>query len=344
MTQPVPVTLQSAHQKWPLREAFRISRGAKTSADVVIVHASAGSDTGRGECVPYARYGETVKSVQETIANAAAASHTTGTSLTRTWLLQHMPAGAARSAIDCALWDLEAKRSATGVTLTPPHGDAPGRQKPLVTCLTVSLNTPEVMAQAAARLAPHPLLKLKLGDGDTGADIARMEATRAARPDASIVVDANEGWAPADLSELIATAARCNIELIEQPLPAGNDGALAHVAHDVPICADEALPPGGTIAPLRGRYDAINVKLDKAGGLTAALKLMEEASTLAMPVMVGSMVATSLSMAPAYHLARACDARWIDLDSPALLAADRSGAMSVSPDGILTPPTPALWG
>lgn len=322
------IRLQATAETFPLAEAFVISRGAKTEANVVVceVHDERGHK-GRGEAVPYARYGETVAGTLEALATYQGP-------LDRMALLHTMPPGAARNALDCALLDLAAK--AAGVPAHVVAGCAPMR--PVETCYTLSLGTPESMA-AKARGVPHlNLLKLKLGgEGDD----ARMAAVRAARPDARLVADANEAWTPALLAPSMAAAAAARIELIEQPLPAGDDAALAGVAHAVPICADESAHVATDIAALIDRYDAVNIKLDKAGGVTAALAMQREARRLGLRIMVGSMVATSLAAAPALLLAS--DAEWVDLDGPLLLARDREHGLAIR-DGWIAPADARLWG
>ena len=325
-------------ESWPLAEAFVISRGAKTSADVVVVEAHHGSHIGRGEAVPYARYGETMATVLASIEQATvrleAVALRDATAL-RAKLQTIVPAGAARNAIDCALWDLEAKIAAK------PAGDPPpgiARPSPCLTCFTLSLDTPEAMAAKARAVSHLPLLKLKLG-GTRDAD--RLRAVRAVRPTARLIADANEAWSADMLPELFAVAAETRLELIEQPLPASDDAALAQFRRTVPVCADESLHTRADLPVIAGRYDAINVKLDKAGGLTEALALAADAEALGLRIMVGCMVATSLAMAPALHLASR--AAWVDLDGPLLLARDREHGLKIE-NGVIMPPLPALWG
>lgn len=324
-------------ESWPLAEAFVISRGAKSAADVVVVEAEARGMTGRGEAVPYARYGETMASVLAAIESAATelAALDTFDPLTLRSLLQTiLPAGAARNAIDCALWDLEAK------TARKPVSDLIGTAAPLpcLTCFTLSLDAPDAMATKARTVVHLPLLKLKLGGAG---DAARLRAVRAARPDARLVADANEAWTEDMLAEMFAVAAETRLEVIEQPLPAANDEALDRFAHTVPVCADESLRTRADLARIARRYDAINVKLDKAGGLTEALALAAEAQALGLKIMVGCMVGTSLAMAPALQLASR--ATWVDLDGPLLLARDRKPGLGIE-SGVITPPPAALWG
>lgn len=317
-------------ETWPLAAAFVISRGAKTEARVVVATVSDGTHRGRGECVPYARYGETVEGVARAIASLD------GHLSTRDALAATSVTGAARNALDCALWDLEAKRA--GVRAYALAGlPAP---TPRITCYTVSLGTPDEMARAAAAAAARGLSLIKLKLGGEGDD-ARLAAVRHACPAARLVADANEAWTPALLPALMAAAAAARLEVIEQPLPASDDGALAHLPRTIPICADESLHTRRDLASLRTRYDAINVKLDKAGGLTEALALAQAARDMGFRIMVGCMVATSLAMAPAMLVAQQAD--WVDLDGPLLLARDRTPALHYDGDTV-SPPDAALWG
>jgi L-Ala-D/L-Glu epimerase len=326
----MPIGLTIRAESWPIARPFAISRGAKTRADVIVVELSDGPYCGRGECVPYARYGESIKSV--TLALEAMGDRLAG--LDRTGLLSTMPAGAARNALDCALWDLEAKRSGLRAyelaSLPAPHS--------LTTAYTISLDSPDAMARAAAEAAWRPLLKIKVGAQGTP---ERLRAVRDAAPQAELIVDANEAWEPANLAENLAACARAGVSLVEQPLATGADGALAMISRPVPVCADESLHDRASLARLRGVYDAINVKLDKAGGLTEALALMAEADRLGFAVMVGCMVATSLAIAPAVLLGQR--ARVVDLDGPLLLAADRPDGLRFE-GSVIYPPQPALWG
>lgn len=325
-------SLSARSESWPIAGRFTIARGSKTSADVVVATIAEGDVAGCGECVPYARYGETVEGV---IAEIAAMAPHIADGINRDMLMERMRPGAARNAIDCALWDLEAKqtgRPAWAIANLPEPA-------PLVTAYTVSLDTPEVMAEAARREAARPLLKLKLGDGSN--DIARMEAVRSAAPDARLVIDANEGWRAADLERLFAACARLRIELIEQPLPASDDEALRFINRPIPVCTDEAAHGLQTLESLLGRYDAINIKLDKTGGLTEALLLRQAATASGLKIMVGCMLATSLAMAPAMLAAQGADV--VDLDGPLLLERDRTPGIAF--DGsVMAPPPPELWG
>ena len=321
------ISLTGRHERWPLKEAFTISRGSKTAADVIVVTASDGLHFGRGEAVPYARYGETIESAMTALAaNREVQS--------RQALQSLLPAGAARNAADCALFDLEAKQH--GVTAAALAGIVALR--PVLTAFTISLDTPETMARKALTVSALPLLKLKLGGAG---DEARLAAVRHARPDARIIVDANEAWTPESLPSLINAAAAARVELIEQPLPENADEALAHVRRIVPVCADESVHTQAGLARLIGRYDAINIKLDKTGGLTEALLLKREAMRLGFKIMIGSMVATSLAVAPAIILAQ--DVAWVDLDGPLLLARDREHGLSIAAS-IIEPPNAQLWG
>jgi L-alanine-DL-glutamate epimerase-like enolase superfamily enzyme len=317
-------------ESWSIARPFAISRGAKTRADVIVVELSDGPYCGRGECVPYARYGESIQSVTA----ALEATRDNLARLDRIGLLSMMPAGAARNALDCALWDLEAKRGGQRVyelaSLPAPH--------PLTTAYTISLDSPDAMARAAAEAAWRPLLKVKVGAQGTP---ERLRAVRDAAPRAELIVDANEAWEPANVAENLAACARVGVSLVEQPLAAGADEALAMISRPVPVCADESLHDRASLARLRGVYDAINVKLDKAGGLTEALALVTEADRLGFAVMVGCMVATSLAIAPAVLLGQR--ARVVDLDGPLLLAADRPDGLRFE-GSVIYPPQPALWG
>jgi L-alanine-DL-glutamate epimerase-like enolase superfamily enzyme len=335
MGTPGHLTLTFAVERWPLAGAFTISRGAKTEAAVVVAALSDGRHVGRGECVPYARYGESIESVGAAI-EAMRAPLAAG--LTRDALQGAMPAGAARNALDCAFWDLEAKRSGRPVHalagLPPP--------RPLTTAYTISLGAPADMARAAAKVASRTLLKVKLGgNDDDGGDPQRIAAVRAAAPAAARIVDANEGWNERNLAANVAACAAAGVVLIEQPLPEGQDTALAGIAHPIPVCADESVHDRGSLSGLAGKYDAVNVKLDKAGGLTEALAMAEEAARRGFILMAGSMVATSLAVAPAMLFAQ--DARFVDLDGPLLLAKDREHGL-VYQDSLVFPATPALWG
>jgi L-alanine-DL-glutamate epimerase-like enolase superfamily enzyme len=324
-------SLEIRSERFALARAFTISRGSKTEAEVIACTVHEGGHAGHGECVPYARYGETVASVRSAIE---AISGEIAAGMDRQALLRAMPAGAARNAVDCALWDLEAKLSGR-----PAHEIAgESTMRPLTTAVTISLGSPEEMAEEARTRADRPLLKVKLGAGMVA---ERLGAVAEAAPGARLIVDANEGWSDADIEENLAAAARCGAVLIEQPLPAGKDAILRDIAHPVPICADESVHLADDLPKLKGLYDAVNIKLDKTGGLTAAMEMRRQARALGFGVMVGCMVGTSLSMAPALVVAQ--DADFVDLDGPLLLAADRSPGLVYRGSTVL-PPAPELWG
>ena len=328
---PTPLSLRVSVERWPIRGSFAISRGAKTEAIVVVAELGDGKAIGRGECVPYARYGETVESVTAAIYSFRSRLAAT---LSRHDLQVALPAGAARNALDCAFWDLEAKRSGRSVHELAGL-PAPG---PLTTAYTISLGTPEAMAEAAHQVASRQLLKVKLGaEGDHN----RIAAVRAAAPDSTLIVDANEGWTQSNLEQNLAACSAAGVALVEQPLPEGKDEVLGDIGHFIPICADESAHDRASLAALAGKYDAVNVKLDKAGGLTEALAIAGEARGMGLLLMAGCMVATSLAMAPAILLAQA--ARFVDLDGPLLLARDRQHGL-VYRDSLVFPPVPKLWG
>jgi L-alanine-DL-glutamate epimerase-like enolase superfamily enzyme len=310
-----------------LAEVFTIARGSRTEARVLTVTAEAGGVRGRGECVPYARYGESLDSVTAEIASLPPG-------ITRAALQEALKPGAARNAVDCALWDLEAKIAGrpawqlAGLT-------APG---PLVTAFTLSLDTPDNMRAAARRHAHRPLLKIKLGTPD---DMPRLEAVRAGAPRSRIIVDANEGWTAEVYADLAPHLLRLGVELVEQPLPAGADDMLAEIARPLPVCADEAAHDRASLAALRGKYDFINIKLDKTGGLTEALALRDAARAAGYRIMVGCMVGSSLAMAPAVLVAQGAEV--VDLDGPLLLAQDRDPPLHYDVSTVF-PPEPGLWG
>ena len=313
-------------ETWPIEGAFTIARGAKTEATVIVAEVTDGQITGRGECVPYARYGETPEGVLAQIKAATISG--------RQELIHTLPAGAARNALDCALWDFEAKSSGQSAAQLASREPL----QPVLTAFTISLASPDKMAAKAAAAATCPLLKLKLGADD---DEDRLEAVREARPNARLIVDANEGWRPDTIIPLLACCARMGVEVIEQPLPANADALLPDLESPVPICADESAHTIADIPQLVGRYSAVNIKLDKAGGLTAALAMTQAARDAGLKIMVGCMVATSLAMAPALILAQEAD--WVDLDGPLLLTRDRSPGLSYA-GAFIRPPLPVLWG
>lgn len=318
-------------ERWPLAHAFTISRGSKTEAHVVVATLSADGCVGRGECVPYARYGETVASVIDQIEAARTAIEA---GVDKDGLLTLMAPGAARNAVDCALWDLEAKRS--GV----PAYQRAGRQRldPVKTCYTISLGSPDDMAAQARAAATRPMLKLKIGGPD---DLACVEAVRTAAPKARLVVDANEGLSFDALRRMAPDLAKLDVKLVEQPLKAAEDEQLAGYDCPVLLCADESLHAPGDLARCARLYGAVNIKLDKTGGLTEALRLTAEARALGLEIMAGCMVATSLAMAPALLIAQG--AAFVDLDGPLLLAHDRDPGLRFE-GSIVFPPEPTLWG
>ena len=323
------MNLDVAVETWPMTGVFRLSRGSKSEARVVVVTLHDGPFTGRGECVPYARYGETVDGV---VAAIRAAGQALGPGANLAGLL---PRGAARNALDCALWDLAAKRAGRRAW----HLAGMAEPEPVTTCFTLGLDTAGAMAEAAGLAAARfPLLKLKLGTDD---DLPRLEAVRRAAPAARLVVDANEGWNARQLERLMPHLAALGVELVEQPLPTREDAALAVIEPVVPLCADESFHDRGDVAAMAGRYQAVNVKLDKTGGLTEALATARAAREAGLAVMVGCMVGTSLAMAPAMLLA--AFATWVDLDGPLLLARDRDPGLPVT-GARLGPPPAALWG
>jgi L-alanine-DL-glutamate epimerase-like enolase superfamily enzyme len=323
--------LRIAIERFPIAGTFVIARGAKTEAVCLVATIEDGPLRGRGECVPYARYGESPESVATAIASVRPAIEA---GADRFQLQDLLPAGAARNALDCALWDLDAKR------LGIPAFRLAGldRLAAATTAFTLSVGTPQAMAQAAEHARDRPLLKVKLAGAG---DIERLAAVRAAAPAAELIVDANEAWRADTLAENLDACAKAGVRLVEQPLPAGEDACLADIPHPVPICADESVHDRAGLTELRRRYDAINIKLDKTGGLTEALALLAEAERLGFAVMVGCMVASSLAMAPAMLLAG--KARFVDLDGPLLLAHDRPDGL-VYEGSIVHPPLPALWG
>ncbi|MBI4274179.1 MAG: dipeptide epimerase [Rhizobiales bacterium] len=318
-------------ERWPIAGTFSISRGAKTQAEVVVAELFDGHHRGRGECVPYARYGESVEGVAATIEGLR---ERIAGGLDHAELQSALPAGAARNALDCAFWDLGAKRGGTSVHmlagLPPP--------RPLVTAYTISFGSPDSMAEAASKAAARKLLKVKLGGAG---DRERLAAVRRAAPNAELIVDANEGWRPETIVGDFAACAAAGVTLIEQPLPAQADTVLAQIARPIPVCADESAHDRASLASLAGKYDAINIKLDKTGGLTEALAMAAEAERRGLTIMVGCMVATSLAMAPAMLVAQR--ARVVDLDGPLLLARDRPDGLRYE-DSLVHPPKPSLWG
>ncbi len=323
-------------ESFRLREAFTISRGSRVEARVLTVRASWQGATGRGECVPYARYGETSESVEQQIQSLAPMlANMSRYDYDNLDLREYLPPGAARNALDCALLDWYAKSAGRRIWDLMVALSRPG---PVITAFTLSLDTPNRMRAAAVRNAHRPLLKIKLGTPD---DMHRLEAVRQGAPDARIIVDANEGWTAEVYSELAPHLIRLGVGLVEQPLPAGDDEILAEIARPLPVCADESCHDRASLPGLSGKYDMVNIKLDKAGGLTEALALRDVARAEGYAVMVGCMVGTSLAMAPAVLLAQGADV--VDLDGPLLLAEDREAPLRYDEDGV-HPPEAALWG
>ena len=318
-------------ESWPIRGGFRIARGAKTTAEVVVVELVGEHGTGRGEAVPYARYGESVDSVVDTLENAAGRLDSGSVSEA----LGPRARGAAKNALDCAWWDLRAKESDTPVWSLAGLGQAPGA---VTTMRTVSVDTPESMHDAACALTSALVIKVKV---DGGRDLERIEAVHAAAPDAELVVDANESWSVEQTKAWLPELARFGVSVLEQPLSVADDEALEAIPHPVPICADESFHVRSSLGPLQGRYDMVNIKLDKTGGLTEALACMELAQGHGFRTMVGCMVSTSLAVEPALLLAESAD--YVDLDGPLLLESDREGAQHDRERGLLRP-SPRVWG
>jgi L-alanine-DL-glutamate epimerase-like enolase superfamily enzyme len=322
--------IDAHEQSWPLDKPFRIARGSRTEARVVVVTVSSGDYTGRGEAVPIARYGQTVESVLAQIESMKREK-----SLDRQQLQRLLPAGAARNALDCALWDLEAKVSGkrawelANIPIVPE----------VETSFTISLDTPAAMVAAARANAAAPILKLKLGGDDV--DLARVEAVREAAPAARLLIDANESWSPEHFREVAPLLDQFGVELIEQPFPADADEVLGTLDHPIPVCADESCHTTADLPRLKNRYEVINAKLDKTGGLTEALRLTNRARVSGFKLLIGCMVGTSLSMAPARLLASTAD--YVDLDGPLLLAGDRHHGLSYQGGKIGIPPR-ELWG
>src|SRR5260221_6450432 len=315
MTSSQPTTLAARIERWRIARPCTISRGSKTQAITVVAEVSRGGHTGRGECVPYPRYGETPEA---TLAALQAMREPLSRGLDREALQTAMPPGAARNALDCALLDLEAKTRGRRVW------DLLGRPAPgaCVTAYTISLASPETMAAATGQAAHRPLLKIKLGGEGDG---ERIAAVRGAAPRSELIVDANEAWTSGNLEQNLAACAKAGVTLVEQPLPAGQDEALARIARPLAVCADESVHDRASLDGLRARYDAVNIKLDKTGGLTEALAMGDAARALGFSIMIGCMVATSLAMAPSMLLAR--EARLSGLAGPLLLARDLDGGL-----------------
>lgn len=319
--------ITATYETFPLRNPFTISRGSKTEARVVTCRVTRGGHSGRGEGVPYPRYGETVA---QAVAQIAGLPEGIG----RAALQKALPAGAARNAVDCALWDHEAK--AAGVPVWRLAGLA--APQPVQIAFTLSLDTPDRMREAAARNRHRAVLKVKLG---TPEDMPRIEAVRAGAPGVRLIVDANEGWTPEVYADLAPHLIRLGVEMVEQPLPQGADGMLAEMARPLPVCADESAHDAASLPGLVGRYDVVNLKLDKTGGLTEALRARDEARRLGLRVMLGCMISSSLSMAPAILVAQGAD--WSDLDGPVDMAQDRDHPVTYD-DRHIHPASPLLWG
>ena len=328
----MPPSLSVSQESWPLANVFRISRGARTVSEVIVAEITDAGAVGRGECFPYARYGESLDSVEAQIRSCAGAM---AEGASREDLLSILPAGAARNAVDCALWDLEAKRAGARAWTLAGLGET----EPVTTVYTLGVDTPDIMAGKASENRARPRLKLKM-TGD-GLDLERVARIHDAAPDTGLVVDANEGWTIEQYLEVAPKLAALGVEMIEQPLPAADDGALQGVERVVPVCADESCHDSAGLAGLIGKYDMINIKLDKTGGLTEALRLRDAAVAAEFGIMVGCMIGTSLAMAPGVLVAQG--ARVVDLDGPLLLASDRDPGLTYEGSVILPPPA-VLWG
>ena len=312
---------------FPLKKLFTISRGSRTEAEVVSVKVSKDGFTGYGECVPYKRYNETVKSVIDQITNLNQVNN-------RYELEQNLPSGAARNALDCAFWDLEAKLNNTTVADLINLSISP-----VITSFTLSLDTSEKMGQEAQLNSHLPILKIKLGGGNK--DLERIKSVRRFAPQSDIIVDANEGWSLDEYNYLMPHFVEAKIKMIEQPFPSQYDGELKNINRPIPICADESCHDTSSLEKCIGKYDVINIKLDKTGGLTEALKLKKNAELHNFDIMVGCMVGSSLAMAPAIYLAQ--NVKWVDLDGPLLLSEDRKNPLKYS-NSKIHPPLKDLWG
>lgn len=327
--------VKAQHQALPLKSVFRIARGAKTQADVVVVTLSDGEHTGWAEAVPYARYQESVQSVLTQIEQVAEKlTHFDGTVSAANGLIDTLPAGAARNALDCALWDLQAKQQGKSVadmlSLKEPV--------PCITAQTLSIDSPKAMAEAAKALGHPPMIKVKLDNQDI---VTKMLAIHQASPDSKFIVDANEGWSIHDLKACCDSLKELNVVLIEQPLPAGDDAELLNYSSPIPLCADESCHTREELEYLKNRYDVVNIKLDKTGGLTEAFLLAQEAQSMGFEIMLGCMVGSSLAMAP-ISLLTDC-AKFVDLDGPLLIKTDVKNGFDII-EGIMQPLNSALWG
>ena len=327
----MPRTLDAQHDRFALTRPFRIARGVKTAADVVTVTIREGYKAGRGEGVPYPRYNESVESALAAISEIKPLIEG---GAGRDALLKAMPAGAARNAVDCALWDLESRLSGQSVAdmIGAPE---PGR---IASALTIVIDTPEAMARAAASVAQIPLIKVKVDANDPE---AQLRAVRAAAPEPRLIVDPNESWDRALVEAMQPMLVELRADLLEQPVPAGEDEWLEGFTPAVPICADEALHVAGDLPVIARRYQVVNVKLDKTGGLTEALAVAKAARERGLGLMTGCMVSSSLAIAPALHIARMSD--FVDLDGPIWLREDRDGGVR-DEGGTLLPPAPGFWG
>ena len=325
------ITLTVSNDAFKLAQVFTISRGSRTQAEVITVTLSDGQHHGRGECVPYARYGESMDSVNAQIASVRADIES---GMQRDALQKALPAGTARNALDCAMWDLAAKQAGTTVSQLAGLKDP----ETVTSCYTLSLDEPAKMRASAAEHANMPVLKIKLGGKG---DLERLRAVREGAPNSRLVVDANEGWSIEDYLKLAPIMVDLGVALVEQPLPAGNDDALMGIERTLPICADESCHDVQSLEKLKGKYDFINIKLDKTGGLTEALALKAAAEAAGFKIMVGCMVSTSLAMAPAVLVAQGAEV--VDLDGPLLLAEDREPAIEFN-GAILSPAPSELWG
>jgi len=326
------ITLEIKHLSWPVRGSFTISRGSRTSAETVMVVIADDAFRGRGECVPYAHYGESLEGVTELIESIRGPLES---GMNRAELQSALPSGAARNALDCALWDLEAKRLGVRAWQLP---DIDAAQQPITTAFTLSLDSPDRMREAARASASCPLLKIKLGGED---DLERVRAVREGAPQSRLILDANEGWNPQNYESLIPVLVELGVEMIEQPFPAAADEVLRTIEHPITICADEACHDIASFGELVGKYDMINIKLDKTGGLTEAMKLKALADGAGMQIMVGCMLGSSLAMAPACIVAQGADI--VDLDGPLLLADDCQHGL-IYENSVIQPGSAELWG
>ena len=319
--------IQAKVEIFPLAQVFRISRGARTQAEVVTVTIEKDGVTGRGECVPYARYNETLESVINQVESLSA-------DIDKETLQETLPPGAARNAVDCALWDFECKKHDQRIWKIA--GIQVPEQK--ITAYTLSLDEPEIMFKQAEKNSNRPLLKIKLG---TQNDMPRLEAVRKGAPNSEIIVDANEGWDAELYSQLAPELVKLGVKLVEQPLPADQDNDLIGLPRPLPICADESCHDRKSLEKLIGKYDFVNIKLDKTGGLTEALQLKDKALEAGFKIMVGCMVGSSLAMAPATLIAQ--NATFVDLDGPLLLEQDRRHGLFYD-ESWVHPPLKDLWG